>query len=276
MLESQQELGEQNAALSAQNAALAAQVADLTALLGGRTAPPKGIVASVLARPPVAPYDVLIVDQGASAGVRQGAQAYGAGGTPIGVVGEVEGSRSRVTLYSARTMKTDGWAGADRIPLTIDGIGAGAFRATVSKDAGVAVGDGVYVAHDGAFPVGTVHEHRAGPVLADRRARRAAVREPVLPHLGDDIVPIAMRVPPYAKAATVGLAALSLFWLPWPFSLALAFLAGLVLPPPCLPSRLPRDLLYYPGHGMPWGVLAGAILALICAAVRHFVKTRIM
>lgn len=145
-----------NAGLVAENAALAARVADLTATLGTRVAPERGIVASVIARPPVAPYDVLILDQGSSAGVESGVRVQGAGGTPIGVIGEVENTRSRVTLYSSRTMRTEGWVGANRIPITIVGTGAGTFTATIESTAGVQVGDGVYVAMDGAFPLGTV------------------------------------------------------------------------------------------------------------------------
>lgn len=163
LLRARDEQAAQIASLTAQNADLAAQVHDLTNLLGTRTSPEKGIVASVLARPPVAPYDVLIIDQGSSAGVTVGASAYGAGGTPIGTVGEVEGGTSRITLYSAHNIKTDGWAGAARIPLSLEGAGAGAFTASVPKDAGIVVGDGVYVSGNGAFPIGTVTKIEQDP-----------------------------------------------------------------------------------------------------------------
>jgi cell shape-determining protein MreC len=146
----------ENAALSAQNAALAAQVSDLTKLLGSRTEPEKAIVASVLARPPVAPYDVLIIDQGTAAGVAVGAIAMGPGGTPIGTIGEADARQSRVALYSTNGLASDGWVGPNRIPLTLTGAGAGAFRAEVPKQAGVAVGDAVYLAASGAVPIGTV------------------------------------------------------------------------------------------------------------------------
>lgn len=153
----------ENGALAAQNAALASQVTDLTALLGSRTEPPKGIVARVLARPPVAPYDVLIVDQGTTAGVSVGAIAQGPGGTPIGTVGEADESQSRIALFSTSGLAHDGWVGSSHIPLTLTGAGAGAFRAEVPKQAGVLVGDTVFLAAAGTLPIGTVVQIEADP-----------------------------------------------------------------------------------------------------------------
>ncbi|MDB4992214.1 MAG: Rod shape-determining protein MreC [Parcubacteria group bacterium] len=163
LVQARDQLSADNAALTAQNAGLSAKVADLTALLGNRVEPAKGIVANVIARPPVAPYDVLIIDQGTNAGVRIGAQAQGAGGTPIGTVGETDAGQSRITLYSTHGIKTNGWVGSTRIPLTLTGAGAGAFIATVPKAAGVQVGDGVYLAGNGALPVGTVTNIETDP-----------------------------------------------------------------------------------------------------------------
>lgn len=153
----------QAAALANQNAALSAKVADLTKLLGTRTEPAPGIVAAVLARPPVAPYDVLIIDQGTSAGVVLGALVTGNGGTPIGTIGEADTSQSRVTLFSTHGIQTSGWAGDSRIPVTLVGAGAGAFTASVPNNAGVKVGDGVYIASGGAYPVGTVVKIETDP-----------------------------------------------------------------------------------------------------------------
>lgn len=153
----------QAAALANQNAELTAKVADLTNLLGTRTQPAPGIVASVLARPPVAPYDVLIIDQGTDDGVALGALVTGNGGTPIGTIGQADASQSRVTLFSTHGIQTPGWAGATRIPVTLTGAGAGAFTASVPKAAGVQVGDGIYIANDGAYPIGTVVRIESDP-----------------------------------------------------------------------------------------------------------------
>jgi cell shape-determining protein MreC len=156
-------LTSENGTLAAQNASLASQVADLTALLGTRTEPAKGILARVLARPPVAPYDVIIVDQGTTAGVSVGAIAQGPGGTPIGTVGEADESQSRIALFSTSGLTHDGWVGASHIPVTVTGAGAGAFRAEVPKQAGVVAGDTVFLAAAGALPIGTVVQIETDP-----------------------------------------------------------------------------------------------------------------
>jgi cell shape-determining protein MreC len=163
LVKARDQLTADTTSLTAQNAALQAKVTDLTALLGTRTETVKGVVASVLARPPIAPYDVLIIDQGTNAGVRIGAEVQGAGGTPIGTVGETDARQSRVTLYSTHGIETDGWVGQGRIPVTLTGAGAGAFTATVPKEAGIHVGDGVYFAGAGAFPIGTIVSVEADP-----------------------------------------------------------------------------------------------------------------
>lgn len=150
------QLSAQNAQLTAENRALTTRTQDLQQLLGSRTEPGTGILAGVLVRPPIAPYDVLIVDQGSDAGVTFGATAYGAGGTPIGTVASVTKGSARITLYSNPGLETAGWVGDARTPITIHGSGSGAFTATLPKAAGVAEGQGVYVSGPGAVPVGVV------------------------------------------------------------------------------------------------------------------------
>jgi hypothetical protein len=85
-----------------------------------------------------------------------------------------------------------------------------------------------------------------------------------------------MQVPPFTKVAIVGLTGLSLFWLPWPITVAGIFLSGLVFPPLAAAFGVLADILYYPGFGFPTATLTGLVLALASFLVRHFVKTRIM
>ncbi len=108
----------------------------------------------VLARPPVSPYDTLIVDQGSSAGVAEGAFVTGPGGAPLGNVSSVTSGSARVTLLSASGKKTDAWVGEHRIPVTLSGGGAGTFESSAPKDAKIIVGDSVFV--QGALVAGTV------------------------------------------------------------------------------------------------------------------------
>lgn len=85
-----------------------------------------------------------------------------------------------------------------------------------------------------------------------------------------------MQLPFYIKVFIVVLTGLSLFWLPWPFTVAGMFLSGLVFPPLAAVFGILADILYYPGAGLPYAALTGLVLALVSFLVRHFVKTRIM
>lgn len=152
-------------ALKAENEALQNEIRTLSAAVEdiGRLGDGEGVYAGVLARPPVSPYDVVIVSKGTADGVQVGALVYGPGGVPIGVVADTSGSRSHITLFSTAGHETGGWVGEERIPLTLTGEGAGAWSARVAADAVVAVGDLVYLPGPGAVPVGTVARIDAHP-----------------------------------------------------------------------------------------------------------------
>ncbi|HVM58748.1 MAG TPA: rod shape-determining protein MreC [Candidatus Paceibacterota bacterium] len=153
-----QKLFEENSALAAENRALLAELADVRGL-GSPDASAKSpapLIAGVVSRPPTSAYDTLVAAAGRADGVFAGMEAFGAGGVPLGTVSAVTDSFSRVALFSSPQMRTQGWIGAHRIPVTIAGEGAGSFSASVSRDAQVAAGDAVYVPGPGALPIGTV------------------------------------------------------------------------------------------------------------------------
>lgn len=156
-------LAEENLALHEENRTLTGRVTDLERLIG--TTSPQGtrIVAGVLARPPVSPYDTLIVGAGSSAGIKDGALAYGPGGVPIGKVAGVTVETARIELFSMSGRTTEGWIGEKRIPVTLTGKGAGAFEATLPRNSGVAQFDVVYVPGPGALPIGTVVKVDSNP-----------------------------------------------------------------------------------------------------------------
>lgn len=143
-----------NAILIEQNAALAARAADLQRLLGERAEPARGIVAAVVSRPPMSPYDTLLLDQGSDAGVKVGAVVSGPGGTPIGSITSVERSSSRALLYSAPGFSSVAWVGEERLAITLTGSGGGAFDAVAPKEALINVGDAVYLSN--SLRIGTV------------------------------------------------------------------------------------------------------------------------
>ena len=158
-----QALTEQNTALNAevltlqnQNAVLTARTQDLTKLLGGQTDASSNILAGVLARPPLSPYDTLVVAAGSQQGVVVGAPVFAQGGVPFGTVKSTTNDSATIILLSTPSLTTNGWIGDNRIPLTLIGMGAGAFTATLPKTATISVGDSAYVSGPGAVPIGTV------------------------------------------------------------------------------------------------------------------------
>jgi cell shape-determining protein MreC len=157
-------LASENTALQSQvseleneNAVLTARAQDLTKLLGGQSEiGSAGILAGVLARPPESPYDTVIVGMGAKDGVVANATTFATGGIPIGTVESTTAHSATIKLLSTPNLTTNGWVGENRIPLTLNGTGAGTFTATLPKAAPVAVGDSVYVPGPGAVPIGTI------------------------------------------------------------------------------------------------------------------------
>jgi cell shape-determining protein MreC len=148
-------LQNENLTLAEENRLLRAQMEDLTRLTASSTVP-SGIRAGVTARPPVAPYDTLLVGAGTNEGVTAGAYVYGPGGVPLGTVDGVSLNTSRIALYSTGGRTTDGWVGEKRIAITLVGRGAGAFEATLPRNSGIAVNDVVYAPGPGALPIGTI------------------------------------------------------------------------------------------------------------------------
>jgi len=154
-----EQLMNENAALSSENQALSQKVASILALSDSQTAgtnAPEGIIAGVVARPPESPYDMLIVAAGKNEGVTLGMEAFGSGGVPVGIVSSVLSDFSRITLFSSPGTNTSGWVGNAHIPLTIYGAGAGTMNAVTARSAGIVVDDVVFAPGPGMLPVGVV------------------------------------------------------------------------------------------------------------------------
>ena len=146
----------ENQTLMNTNRALLSQIVDLTHLVGTRGESARRILAGVLARPPVSPYDTLILDVGSRGGVEEGSMVFGPGNVPLGTSELVSPGTSRVSLFSTPGRVTDGWVGEKRLPVTLTGASAGAFTATLARDSGAIVGDVVYISGPGALPIGSV------------------------------------------------------------------------------------------------------------------------
>jgi cell shape-determining protein MreC len=162
-----EKLADENAALALENRALLVKFNSISGLVHDR----ESIIAGVVARPPASPYDTLVLAGGSDEGVTLGMEAFGppageagASEVPLGVVTTVLASFSRVTLFSAPGMTTNGWVGqnsstklgVNSLPITIRGAGAGAMSASVARSAAVSAGDIVFAPGPGQLPIGSV------------------------------------------------------------------------------------------------------------------------
>lgn len=164
LTEDRDRLMEENAALSAALQSAEAALADY-----GKLGSSQGILAGVIASPPVAPYDVLILSGGTGAGVRPGHLVYGNGGVPVGVIAEASDETSRAVLFSEAGRETHGWAGEERIPVVLVGRGSGTFEITVAKDTSLVAGAQVYLPGPGALAIGMISRIESDPASPDAR-----------------------------------------------------------------------------------------------------------
>lgn len=111
----------------------------------GRSPESEGILAAVLARPPVSFYDTLVIDRGSKDGIKVGDKVYADGDILIGEIAEAYSGESKAVLYSTPGKKTRiAFVGSD-IDTEAIGKGGGNFIASVPADAGIAEGDTVVI-----------------------------------------------------------------------------------------------------------------------------------
>ncbi len=166
LTEANDRLASENATLASENRTLTKEIADITALLGASNTPKEipGLIAGVVVRPPVSPYDTLVLALGAKEGVTPNMEVFGPGDVPVGFISSVQNDFSRATLFSAPGTSVSGWVGSTSAPLTLTGIGAGAFQAVVPRVANIVVGDVVFVPGPGMKAIGTVARVDSDPL----------------------------------------------------------------------------------------------------------------
>lgn len=153
----QERLTAENAMLVSENQTLLKKTADLAALFGSNAQKDiPGILAGVVARPPMSPYDTLELAMGEKEGVVLGMEAFGPGDVPVGFVSSVTAHFSRVTLFSFPGVVMNGWVGPTSTPLTLTGVGAGTLQTSVARAANIGVGNVVFVPGPGMKAIGSV------------------------------------------------------------------------------------------------------------------------
>ena len=130
---------------------------DLKALMDrASTTLPQRILAAVLIRPPVAPYDEFVIDVGADHHIASTSLVYAPGDVLIGRVADVLDQTSTVVLFSSPGQRYDVLVGPSHMPATAVGQGGGQYGAQLPQAAKVSRGDAVMAPTISSIPFGIV------------------------------------------------------------------------------------------------------------------------
>jgi cell shape-determining protein MreC len=99
------------------------------------------ITAKVISKPPFAPFDTFILDQGSLSGIKIGDDVFIGKNILIGTISEVQDSFSHVTLFSSGTESRQINILRTGQTVSFNGRGGGNFNASLPKDLDVVVGD---------------------------------------------------------------------------------------------------------------------------------------
>lgn len=113
--------------------------------LGGRSADEKFILAAVLSRPPISPFDTFIIDAGEKDGAAIGDKVAVENNLIIGDITEVWPHTARVSLFSTPGRETMVQIGYAKVEVPARGVGAGAFEVNLPKSESASTGDAVVI-----------------------------------------------------------------------------------------------------------------------------------
>ncbi|MBU6430799.1 MAG: rod shape-determining protein MreC [Patescibacteria group bacterium] len=118
---------------------------DLKALLGRNDSKRSFVLAAVLVKPSISPFDVIIIDIGKNKGAKAGDKVLYNGMIAIGEIEEAYDKSSKVKLYSSSGEKVIALIGPKSTQTEAEGIGGGNFTAKLPRDAEVKEGDAAVV-----------------------------------------------------------------------------------------------------------------------------------
>lgn len=116
------------------------------------------VPATILAKPPQTPYDVIILDVGKSNGVDVGDYVYVSDNIFLGRVIRANEKTSSVHLASSPGIETQSVVFPVDMFITVTGLGGGIFQAKLPIDIHIEVGDRVVTRGSSPYVVGIVEE----------------------------------------------------------------------------------------------------------------------
>lgn len=130
---------------------------NLKALLG-RNAKGTFVIGVILARPPAALYDTLVIDAGSSDGIKVGDKVYAEGDVLLGDIAEVSSHQSKVSLYSSPGRVTPVLFGTTTIAAEATGKGGGNFMTRLPAKTLISSGEIVTMPQIHAHTFGVVED----------------------------------------------------------------------------------------------------------------------
>ena len=124
----------------------------------------KWVLAGVIARPPVSPYDVLILDVGTEQGISVGQLVLTGSGSVVGSVQKVFNNKSIVSLFSTPGKKTSVVMFSQGVGVEALGKGGGVYQVFIPRNINVNTGDIVVLPGGRTEVIGQV-----GEVMFDAR-----------------------------------------------------------------------------------------------------------
>lgn len=153
-----------------------AENSELKEILNRKPAEENLILGAILAKPNKSPYDSLVVDLGAEAGLVVGNRVFAYGDILIGQVSEVYDETSKVELFSTPGYKMEAVLSEVNVFLGMTGRGGGSFEISVPRNMPIEIGQDVFTAGIRPYPLGTIKE-----IISDERdpIQKALIQSPV-------------------------------------------------------------------------------------------------
>lgn len=136
---------------------LQAENVKLRSLMGGSAESDRRL-AAVLARPPVSPYDIIVVDAGEKEGVKVGTLVFADPDIALGKVAWVGKDESKVVLFSSSGETLDVLVGTSSVAMQARGRGGQNFVGELPRGVDIEKGDPVYMPLGHSTLVGVVGE----------------------------------------------------------------------------------------------------------------------
>ena len=115
------------------------------------------ILSWILSKPPVSPYDTLVIDVGSNEGVTLGSKAYISDSIIVGVVTSVTSHTSLVKLFSSGGDRQEATVSRTGATFEIIGEGGANFKLEVPKDTDILWGDNFLYPDSSSSVIGSVY-----------------------------------------------------------------------------------------------------------------------